>query len=96
MPERKCYEAYELAHMLGYATDWFYRKGNLEALYGLGMPRSVTLGRIRVPRQAFDAWLAKDDPRTVRFKTPANDLTPRQTPQNDHDWRRYLAQANAR
>lgn len=63
MAERKCYFAAEIADMLGMSIDTFHRQR--AALHAQGMPPSVTLGRIRINKQAFDAWFGRPQPRVA-------------------------------
>lgn len=87
--ERECYFGAEIAAMLGMSHDNLFRKGVLEGLYARGMPRSVTLGRLRIPKNAFDAWLQKDHP--LAPKRPANDdLAPALAPSSNAEWQAHL------
>jgi predicted DNA-binding transcriptional regulator AlpA len=87
---RECYFAAECAELLGMSTDAFYRQR--EDLHRRGMPQSKTLGRLRIPRQAFDAWLksGKAPP------PPANDDAPIAGQDDDDRHRAELARAYAR
>jgi predicted DNA-binding transcriptional regulator YafY len=67
MAERKTYFASEIADMLGMSVDTFYRER--ARLHARGMPHSATLGRVRINKQMFDAWLARPQP----TQAPAND-----------------------
>lgn len=67
MAERRCYFAAEIADMLGMSLDTFYRER--VRLHARGMPPSVTLGRMRINKKMFDAWLA----RPCAGQAPAND-----------------------
>lgn len=89
----KCYTADEVAHMLGLSTDAFYEQRlKLEAN---GMPRSATLGRIRIPKLAFEAWLNRDHPSAPR-RRPDNDPVPLPHPQTDQEHRDHLRLAYQR
>lgn len=70
-PPRQCYSADECAFALKMSVDRFYR--DYKALVAAGMPASLGLGRYRIPRAAFDAWLNKDHPQVRATPAPAND-----------------------
>lgn len=67
MADRRCYFAAEIADMLGMSVDHFYRER--ARLHARGMPASATLGRVRINKQLFDAWLS----RPCASMAPAND-----------------------
>jgi hypothetical protein len=95
--KRECYNGREIANKLGMSHDNLYRKGTLEKLYAQGMPRSATLGRIRVPMPAFDAWFNRDNPLWPR-QAAANDriASPPLAHQPDEKQREFLHRAYSR
>lgn len=91
---RACYTALECADLLGLSLDAFYEQR--VALHDKqGMPRPVTLGRIKIPKLAFDAWLNRDHPSAPR-RRPDNDPVPLPHPQSDQEHQAYLRLAYAR
>lgn len=91
---RACYTALECADLLGLSLDQFYeQRPKLHEIQN--MPRPVTLGRIKIPKLAFDAWLNRDHPNAPR-RRPDNDPVPLPQPQTDQDHRDYLRVAYRR
>lgn len=91
---RACYTAYELAEMLAISVDRFYEIR--ERLHTeQGMPRSVSVGRLRFPKVAIEAWLNRDHPMAAR-RRPDNDPVPLPHPQSDDDHRAHLRIAYSR
>lgn len=70
MAERSVYFAAEIADMLGMSVDTLYQQR--AALHARGMPQPVTLGRLRINKRLFDAWLARPQP----VMAAANDSAP--------------------
>lgn len=89
LPPRACYFAAECAALLGMSVGTFYRQYG--ALLSRGMPLSKTLGRVRIPKETFDAWRrsGKAPP------PPANDEAPIGA-KSDDQHRRDLAKEYAR
>lgn len=89
-----CYTAYELADMLDISVDRFYEiRERLHAEQG--MPRSVSIGRLRFPKVAIEAWLNRDHPTAPR-RRPDNDPVPLPEPQSDQEHRDHFRRAYAR
>lgn len=88
----KCYTAGEVADALGISLDAFYEQR--VKLTNNGMPRSVSTGRLRFPKLAFDAWLNRDHPMAGR-RRPDNDPVPLPDPQDDQEHRDYLRRVYA-
>jgi predicted DNA-binding transcriptional regulator AlpA len=83
---------HELAEALGHSVDWIYRRRNLEALYGQGMPRPIAQsGHPRWERSGMEAWLLRHHPKAMA--EAANDQAPAPEPQSDRGWSRRLADA---
>lgn len=93
MTARACYNASEIADMLGLSVDAFYEQR--PKLEKNGMPRSATYGRIRIPKVAFDAWLNRDHPNAPRVR-PDNDPVPMPHPQTDQEHRDHFRRAYAK
>lgn len=99
MTERKplptaCYTANDVADMLEISLDRFYEiRTRLHDEQG--MPRSVSIGRLRFPKVAIEAWLNRDHPMAAR-RRPDNDPVPLPHPQSDDEHRDHLRIAYSR